>query len=306
MKANKTYSLVIIILLLLTFIPLTIFGYVYKENNKEEENPSHNMYYNGKLWFYDKENNLINKYECQTSTCALAKSNMDQDKEYNINYYSEGTEENISVIEDKYAFIQDGDFINLYDIKANKVIQNYLTINNYNTVLSDYIYILQDKNKMYGVLYVGEMVNLVIPFEYDFIGLKRDIDDNNVLLINNYIAKKDDKWFLISNTNEKVTSDFEVVITDYSDKYIVSSVKDIDIYDYNNNKLNLDYKIDNYLFESGYIGIISNNVLYIYSSLSENYIKEINLTNTNNISLKYLDNELYIYQNNLLLDTYKK
>ena len=298
MKTNKKYSLAVIILLLITFIPLTLFGYIYRKNNKVEENPNHDLYFNNKLWFYDRDGNLINNYNCQNSSCSLAKSNMNKDKEYNINYYKEGTEENISIINNKYAFIQDGDLINLYDIKANKVIQNYFSVNNYNTTLSDNIFILQDKNKMFGVLYLDDIVNLVIPFEYDYIGLKNDIDENNNLIVNNFIAQKNNKWFLISNINEKLTSDFETIITDYSDKYIISNTDTISIYDYYSNKFVINNRIDKYIFEGVFTGIICDKKLYIYLNLNDNFVKQVDISNGENVSLKYLDNILYIYENN--------
>ena len=304
MKTNKNYSLAVILFLLTIFVPFTIFGYVYKKNNKAEENPNHELFYNNKLWFYDNNDKLINKYDCQNSNCNLAKSNMDLDIDYNINYYKDGTEEIISTINNKYAFIQDGEYINLYDIELNKTIQTYLNIKNYNTTLTDNIFILQNKDNFWGILFVGDIVNMVIPFEYDFIGLKNDLDDNKKLKINNYIVKKENNWFLINSNNEKLTSDFETVITDYSDKYIVSNKDNIEIYDYKNNKYNINNKIDKYIFESDFTGIINDNKLFIYQNLNDNYLKEININNSDKISLKHLDNILYIYENNLLLDTY--
>ena len=80
MKANK-YSLVIIILLLVITLPLTVMGYIYKQNHKVDENKNHEMYYKGKIWFYNNSGELLGTYECKTEVCELAKSTID-DEEY--------------------------------------------------------------------------------------------------------------------------------------------------------------------------------------------------------------------------------
>ena len=301
---DKRYSLIVIILLLVIFLPLTVLGYIYKENNKVEENPNHEFFYEGKLWFYDENDTYISKYECLNKVCELAKSSID-DEDESINYYKEGEEDTLNIISNSYAFIQDGDLIKLYDINHGRTIVDYLKVKNYSTTLSDNIYILENKNNLWGVLYIKDVINEVIPFEYEFIGLKNEIDSNNYLLANKYIVKKDN-WYLLDSSNKKLSSEFENTIVDYNDKYIVTyNDNQYKLYSYQKEEYLANQNIDKYLFENKYIGIINDNILYIYNDLNNEPGKIINITSKDLISLKYTNNVLYIYENNAIIDSYR-
>lgn len=300
---SKIYSLVVIILLLVIFLPLTVFGYIYKQNHKVEENPNHEMYYKGSIWFYDEDDNYLSKYICQTEICELAKPTIDDDN-YELNYYKDGTIESILPISNKYAFIRDGDYINLYEFNINKTIQNYLAIKTYNIKLSDDIYVLQNKDNMWGVLYVKENINVILPFEYNYIGIKNDIDKDGILVVKNYVALKDDKWNIINSNGESVI-EFDEPIIDYTNRYIFTKNDNIKIYNYSKDLLISNLKIDNYILLDDFVGIVSNNVLYIYNNILSTVYKQVNISNPDGIELKVSDKILYIYEDNILLDTLK-
>ncbi len=302
MKSNK-YSLVIIIILLAIFLPLTIYGYIYKQSNKVEENPNHEMYYKGKIWFYNKEDELLGSYECKNEICELAKTIIDDD-EYNLDYYKDGKDNQLEVIEDTYALIQDGDYIYLYNVHNSSTIQEYLKAKNYNTKLSNNYYILQGKDNKWGVLYIGINVEMIIPFEYDFIGIKNNLDSDNNLIDNMFIVKQDNDWFLIDDSNKKLTSSYEFPIITYTDKVVVLENNTYMLYDYEGKRLLSDTVINKYLFENKYTGIINNNKLYLYYNLDNDPIKEYEINSDSNIKLEYKDYKVYVYDNDTLLDSF--
>lgn len=298
---DKRYSLIVIVILLIIFLPLTVLGYVYKINHKAEENPNHDFYYQGKLWFYDESNTYISKYECLTEVCEFAKSSIDEE-DNDINYYKDGTKDTLDNISNSYALIQDGNVIKLFDIEHGESIQDYLKVKTYNANLFDNVYIIENTNNIWGVLYIKDLVNVVIPFEFDYIGLKNELDNNNYLITNKYIVKKD-KWYLIDKDNEEISSKFDDKIVDYNDSYIVTYSNTYKIYDYEKHEYLNNIIIEKYMFENDYIGIISNNILYVYNDLNSSPIKIINITLYDNVSLKYENNRLNIYGDNKLIDS---
>ncbi len=302
MKANK-YSLVIIILLLVITLPLTVMGYIYKQNHKVDENKNHEMYYKGKIWFYNNSGELLGTYECKTEVCELAKSTID-DEEYKLDYYKDGEKDIIDPIEDSYAFIQDGDYVYLYSIHNSKSIQEYLKVKNYSNKVSDGIFIIQDKNNKWGVLYISSNIEAMIPFEYDFIGLKNELDSDNKLVSNKFIVKQDENWYLVDTVNKKLTSSFDYPIYDYNDKVVVLYNDTYMLYDYEAKRLVPSLNIEKYMFENSYTGIISNNKLYIYYVWQNGPVKVYDINSNSNIKLEYKDYKIYVYDNDNLLDSF--
>lgn len=294
---TKTYSLVIIIILLCIFVPLTIFGYVYKKNNTFEENPNHDFYFQGKLYFYNENNELVNKYTCNNAICELAKSSTEDNDKYKINYYKDGNMLNIPITQGGFAFIQDGDLVYLYNYISDLTLHGYTTINNYNTGINDSLFIVKD-NDNYGVLKVSENVDIVIPFEYSFIGLKNKINENNNIDASTFIVNKNNSWYLIDREVNDLSVKLNNPIIDYNNKYIITYSDNYQIYDYNGNEYTLDMKINDYILEDNYIGIINNKKLYIYKDLNDSYIKEFDIkTNKDNIKFKMENDRIIITEN---------
>ena len=79
MKNNKMVLPVIIILLII-FLPLTVIG-SYKSLSKGTslENPSKEHKYNNKLFYYDSEGKLLGTYECTSSDCDDAQTEIDDE-----------------------------------------------------------------------------------------------------------------------------------------------------------------------------------------------------------------------------------
>ncbi len=230
---NKKRVLYVIIILLIIFIPLTIYSYTLKNNdNIKEENPHHFPYLKGALWFYDKENNLINKYVCEEKNCL----------------YKEG------IINNKYVFIRDGIEIKLYDIYENKIVRIFSDLIN-----EDDLFILNENN-LWGVLKFDKEINEIVPFKY-----------NNI---------------------------------EFNNNYLFANKLNIDIYDKFGNVYLKDMSIDDYILSNNYIGIISNNKLYIYKNLNDSYLKSFDLEDANKeIIFEENNNFLYIKIDGILIDT---
>ena len=115
MKNNKMVLPVIIILLII-FLPLTVIG-SYKSLSKGTslENPSKEHKYNNKLFYYDSEGKLLGTYECTSSDCDDAQTEIDDE----INdFYKEGDKNDIGVFNTDNVFIKDNDKIYLYSLST--------------------------------------------------------------------------------------------------------------------------------------------------------------------------------------------
>ena len=250
MKEDKGVLITIIVLLVI-FLPLTILGYI--EHNKMENNYEHKLYYQGYLWFYDNDK-LIGKYKCNNDMCNLATTTI-KDDEYDKRNYRGDLEGTILPINNKYAFIKDGDKIILYDITTNGSLASYKSVNNYNTKIVDDTYIVEQENGKFGVLRFANGLESVIPFEYDFIGLTNNLSENNELIANNFLVKQDNLWFLIDYQNNIISKKYDKEIIDYRifNEYIaIITDQNIDIYNLddkvliNSKRINTDYESIDY------------------------------------------------------------
>jgi len=295
MKNNKSVLITIIVLLCL-FVPLTIVGFIFKDDkNLLDENPGHDTFYKGHIWFYDNDDKLLSKYECQTEICDFTSPTID-DAVYGIKYYTKGTNIKVNVIDSKYTFITDGVVIYLYDVSTGRTLQSYQTVKNYNTNLENNAYIMQNTDGIWGVLTIGINLNLVLPFEYDFIGLSGNAYKNGTLKTNKFIALKDNKWYIVDNQNNFLTGEINDPIIDYTDKYIFSKAVDkLRVYSYENYEYLTSYKINDYILEDQYIGIITDNELFIYEDLGVSYLHKISIENLDGeITLEKQENKLVV------------
>ena len=268
MKEDKGVLITIIVLLII-FLPLTILGYI--EHNKMENNYEHKLYYQGYLWFYDNDK-LIGKYKCNNDMCNLATTTI-KDDEYDKRNYRGDLEGTILPINNKYAFIKDGDKIILYDITTNGSLASYKSVNNYNTKIVDDTYIVEQENGKSGVLRFANGLESVIPFEYDFIGLTNNLSENNELIANYFLVKQDNAWFVIDNQNAIVSKKYQDEIIDYRifDQYIaIITNEKIDIYNLDDDILKYSKNIN-----TDYETIDFNVTVYTIEIIIDNDNKEV-------------------------------
>lgn len=302
---NKKASLITIIVLLCIFAPLAILGLIFRDDkNFLEENPNHDFYYKGHLWFYNEKDELLSSYECQTEICELTTPTID-DGVYGINYFKNGTLKNVSKSY-KYTFITDGAVIYLYDVVSGKSLQTYKNLKNYNTNVKNNAYIVQNSDELWGVLTVNDMLGVVLPFEYDFIGLvENSANEDEILNTEKFVVKKDNKWYIVDENNSAISSHFDDPIIDYNNDYIFTKNGEIvKIYSYQGFEYINNYTVKDYILEDKYIGIITNNYLLIYENLANRYIGNISIVGvTGKLSLEKVANKLNVKVNNEVIET---
>lgn len=306
--ANQKTVFTTIIILLCIFLPLTIIGFLFGgDKNLLDENPGHDTFYKGKIWFYDESDKFLSNYECQTELCEFTVPTID-DNLYGINYYNDGKLEKVDVIDNKYAFITDGAVIHLYNIESGTTLGTYKSLKNYNTNLENNTFIIQNQNGLWGALSIGETLSSVLPFEYDFIGLINKTNEDKTLNTDKFVVRKNSKWHIVDVTDidpNVITGEIEDPIVNYTDNYVISkNMNKVRIYSYENYELLTNYNIKNYLLEDKYIGIITDNFLLIYDNLNTSPLKSITLTNlTAKPSLELNNNTLNVKIGNEIIET---
>ena len=301
---NKKNVFITIVILLCIFVPLTIIGIFNKTNiSPIEKNPNHETYYDGYIWFYDSNNKFLNKYECVTEICKYSTPTINDDK-YGINYYKDGRLTNISIINDKYTFITDGVGIHLIDVVSGNTLQTYNEIKTYNTKLENDYYIIKDKHNLWGVIKVSDELKGILPFEYSFIGLVNRTKDD-VLKTDKFVVMKDNKWKLVGVDNTEISKEIERVITNYTDKYLISETnEDVKFYSYEGFEQLKSLTIKKHILIDEYIAVITDKYLLIYDDLSGNYLKSIILNNSESkIEVEKVENKLQIKIDDKITET---
>ena len=129
-KENKSI-LVIIIVLLIIFLPLSLLGIYLNFANvltdKTDTDLSNNSnissnekYKDGTLYFYDSDNNLLGTYNCVSTKCSYGKSIID-DTDYSIDYLNTKSQD-FNIVNNRFIFINDENKYKLYDIANKKII----------------------------------------------------------------------------------------------------------------------------------------------------------------------------------------
>lgn len=283
-KENKSI-LVIIIVLLIIFLPLSLLGIYLNFANvltdKTDTDLSNNSnissnekYKDGTLYFYDSDNNLLGTYNCVSTKCSYGKSIID-DTDYSIDYLNTKSQD-FNIVNNRFIFINDENKYKLYDITNKKVIAEYDQVKNYNNMMQDDLYIVMSNNK-WGVVKIGETIETIIDFQYDFIGLIDNIDSStNLLNSDNYVVKKDGIWYIIDKENDLISNPLSNEIASYNDVLIgVKSEDTYYLYDYYGQR-KLEITGFNYIsFTNKYINIVDkNNNLYIYDYVNDKKISD--------------------------------
>ena len=292
---KHTPTLVVIIILLAIFLPISVFATILHYKNPSEvkdTNVKHEFKYDNKLYYYGDNDELYGTYECKTDECGAIKTIIDDDK-YAIDYYKDGELKELNYYDKDFAFLQD-DKINIYNYSLERVIATFDSFKNYNTKLKDDI-VIAKKDDKWGVLSLkGKEVK--IPYEYDFLGLINNIEDDE-LITTNFVGLKDNNWYIVSIDNNIKSAGLSSEIKTFTDKYII--VKDNTIYDYQGNVItpNVSFKsvyaLNNYI-----IGITDNNTVMVYQDLSDNFLGYANIGDYFKLSFKLDNNKIIIYDNN--------
>ncbi|MBQ6841196.1 MAG: hypothetical protein IJO63_03685 [Bacilli bacterium] len=218
MKNNKVV-LPLIILLLLCFLPLSIYG-IYNKIviAKEGGNPEHLHKIGNTLYYYSEENTLIGTYDCKNLNCDDAVATIDD--EYLKHYEGEG--QPIGMVGSEYIIIQDGDKMMLHSLNKNTIkgisILDLSAIKNYGTRIAGNRLIIKDTTGKYG-LFNLDTVSFAFETRYSFMGLAANIE-NGELKSDRIAVLEDTTWYVIDDTDQKLSQGSVYPIYDYDEKFI--------------------------------------------------------------------------------------
>ncbi len=295
MSDKKT--LITIIVLLAIFLPATILG-TYRHFTKKEEgsqiiddNPSHDLIYNGQVYFYLNDE-LLAKFDC--ATCSEGITQID-DMQYHTNYYKYGTLSFPTILSNKLGMIKRGEKISIYSFILNNVLASYDIVKNYNIIHDTTVLIVKNGN-YWGVLQVmPETIVNTIPINYDYIALPAHIIDGK-LKTTNYIAKKDSRWYLLNSDGTTNYPAFTSELVDFNNNYAILYDGSYHIYDYNNQEYLTTIDKKNILAIEDYIVVITNtNLALVYKDCGSAVLQSLSIPNYNDIHLEINENNLEIY-----------
>lgn len=300
MKKNKIGVLISIVFLLCIFLPGAIYGtYMHYKNEALGGNINKEFYYEGKLYFYNNDK-LLGIYQCKTHNCNYAKNSI-----HNEEFEEFNKEETIiKTINNKYAFIEDGDKIVLFDIEKESSIIEYKEIKNYSIGIDGNYYLVKNNADLWGLIKVENSISVAIPNTYKYLGLTNKLSENNKLDASKLIAKTDSEWQLITKQNNIVLSSNEL-ITDYSNYFVITSDSNKHIFNYSRENILGSYVVkDVQLFDSIAIAFIENiNMYMIYSAKTNTLIGTVPNSLNNDITFAVENETLLIKENNETIKT---
>ena len=280
-------ALITIIVLLVIFVPLSAAGIYFKILDATTEPPAPEntgklFYFDNKLWFYDENETLLGTYECENTICGYASSTV-TDSSYGINYHQTETGRAIPMFNNRFALIRDTNDLTdtstfLFDITNNLAYKDsmYTSVNDYSVGIVDNLIIAVNESNKYGVIELDDDFTVAIPFNYDFIGLKDDTDENGELIADYFITLQNGVWHIIDRNEAVLTEDIHEPIIDYTGTYIITQVN-AEIYhlvDYNNTPVvNTNFK--RLSFTDRYVNCFTqDNYFYVYDPANDEIISD--------------------------------
>ena len=268
--------------------------------NKLEALSSKNIpyinYFDGKLYIYRdvEKQNLLGTYNCANkndiksekdglTNCTIASDTVFEDNEKE----TPGESGLIPIFNERYVFINDtpalvnetNKTVVLYDLKANKAISKYNSVNTYSytglkevsfATVTDLLVSAKNKSNKFGVVKIGlNNVSAHIPFSYN--ALER---------IGDYYSAQSDNGYILIAKDSGGSIEFKPVpdkIKNYNEEYVTTVTNNLySVYSYKGEKINkTDYKYIA-LYPKFYAAVNNENKLglYLYSKPEENILDE--------------------------------
>ncbi len=229
MRANKSISLIFIIILLLA--ALGALGAGVYQNMQDPVNQSLE---------FKSGSTVIGTYHCQNSDgyCGIAKETIDDE---NLDYYNDNSTDDLAIMHNKYAFIIDVENISnkmimIYDLTTNTKVAEYQNIKNYTIGIENNV-LLVEKNNYWGIIELtNEGITELLPTEYDYLGLHNVINSTNQLVDDEFVAYISNSYKIINKAGVELSDSFDHEIIRYNSKYIVTKEGNISmLYDYDGN-----------------------------------------------------------------------
>ena len=231
-RKEQNIAKIIIILLFVVLFPMGIFSVYSKivvpKESKTLDNPNHEFFYQGKLWFYTETGTLLGTYTCETTKCGYATGSYD-DAKYLIDSY-EPTDAELTLPLQSMVFLRDQNETEnptyfLYDIEkqmANKSLP-FSSVKNYGIGIEDSLYIVENAEHKFGVIQVTNQMNSVIPFQYDFIGLPNNKNEEGKIISDTFIVQQGETWSLISRSNASLTTPMSGQIVSFQKENLITA-----------------------------------------------------------------------------------
>ncbi len=310
-------SLFTILGLLLLFVPLSFYGmylkFLQKPINIPKENVNKELYFDGKLWFYNDLGEILGTYTCENPYCSYAIST-NHDEDYSILSYKNESEDLVflPIVNNQYVFITDsadfdGTDVYLYDIQ-NEMIYNkenpYLLVNNYTVGLQENLFIVETKENQYNVLSLDNF-GFLFEKDYDFIGVIDDGLDGQAKNADYFVVKDQDEWKIIDQKEAVLSTQKESIVT-YNGEYVITnSNKNYHVVRYDGESV-LDGDYSSLSFVGKYLCVTTKqNEFYIYDFVLQSPISEYHDIKRNDVVKSVLtdSNEIQIYVNEELVET---
>lgn len=310
---DKKITLWVIIILLIVFLPMTIFSTImhFKNTNLPEENPEHAFKFDGKLYFYDEEK-LLGTYTCSNvlEHCDLAVSSVNATT--SLEEYEEAEKSTLPVIANRFVFLTDSSKnegknspILLYDLETNRVIGRYKSVKNYGIGIENDYYILESEDELWGVVSFENGIVVLLPFQYDYIGLANHINsETNKIESNLFAVKNNDNWQLMDVNGASFTDPISENLVSYNYEYIIEEENGVmKLMNYYNQTILQNYK---YLhFYNKYIAVIDIfSQFYLYDVNSKERITDMYFVESiEDIELVTNEEGIQIFRNGNLEET---
>ncbi|MBE6140605.1 MAG: hypothetical protein E7172_03620 [Firmicutes bacterium] len=303
MKQSKS-TLIIIIILLTIFAPITVYGTILRmQGDKDLEenvgNANKDFFLDNQLYFYHPvSQQLLGTYLCETDNCGNITPIIDDEK-YGIRHFKPEVIQSFNVVGDQFAMFNDGN-VKIYNYYLKQSVFHFEMVKNYGTSLQNNL-IIANNNGKWGVLSLAAF-SPVIPFEYDFIALAEQFDEENNLKTDKFIVLKNDEWFIIGIDAIAKTSGFNSPIISYNDNYFITANKQI--FDFEENILKEDVLLNDVYIVDKYIILIDQEYgLNVFENLNNESIATYVIGEYEELVLKLNNQKLEIYKNKSLLTT---
>ncbi len=307
-----------IVVLLVIFLPLSVVSFVlyiqYGDtiDKKSEENPNHEFFYNNQLYFYNKEDTLLGKYVCKNSSsaCGLASSVLD-DHLYSLDYYK-STELEMDIINDRYVFLIDDTNLTdakpfLYDILNERIMTTYSSVKNYGIGIEDDLFVVADANLKYAVLSLAEEPKIVVPFDYDFLGIANLVNqDKNKIMKDLFVGYKEGKWYLVDPSGAVLTVPINDEIVSYNGQSIITKhIDGFSLVNYRNINILPNEVYQKLSFTGKYLNILEeSNEFYVFDlSSNASLMDPIVVKETDQITTRISDDKLEVILNDEVVKT---
>lgn len=232
--------LILLILIIVVIVSLFIKKKPEPEQTKKTEEEASapvmfdNYYYqDGSLYFLDEGRAEVGSYECENkdeTLCFVAINRYRDsfDVPRVVDESGNDKDEKLRIINNNFVFIFDNDNkdaknIRLYSMRDKEVKGNYNEVK----LFEDNFAIVADANNKYGLLRLGETVDTIIDFTYDYLGM--------ISGQGNLIAKNSKGYVVIDRSNKSLSSPIPAnnEIKNYNENFVVTKVNGgYSVYDY--------------------------------------------------------------------------